>query len=131
MAADDIIKTGDWPDAPAVFDILQDLCDDSLLRQDKSVDGSIRYGMLESIRQYSNGKLSTEESIEQRVRCNERSLNIYNEQQKWKTYLLCSNSQPLWRINATMNVMFHHQLQIFTRGGIDGLILLSLYYKVT
>ena len=62
--AENVFVTGDWKgSAPAIFDILQDLCDDSLLLQTKSEDGKIRYGLLESIRQYSQEKLKDKESI--------------------------------------------------------------------
>ena len=63
IAAENILKTGSWKAAPAIFDILQDLCDDSLLSQTKSEDGSVRYHLLESIRQYSEAHLKDPESI--------------------------------------------------------------------
>ena len=54
-----------WNDAPAIFDILQDLCEDSLLRQERSLDGSIRYMQLESIRAYAHQKLAQDGAVEQ------------------------------------------------------------------
>ncbi|MEC7987085.1 MAG: tetratricopeptide repeat protein, partial [Myxococcota bacterium] len=63
-AAENIIQIGARSDSPAIFDILQDLCEDSLLRQESAIDGSIRYGMLESIRQYAKNKLMEHEGLE-------------------------------------------------------------------
>ena len=64
-AAESIMEIGSWKEAPPIFDILQDLTEDSLLLQTKSEDGTIRYSLLESIRQYSQVKLTDEDSIEQ------------------------------------------------------------------
>ena len=52
-----VLECGKWTDAPPIFDILQDLCDDSLLQQHRHKNGSIRYRLLESVRQYAAGHL--------------------------------------------------------------------------
>ena len=57
QAAEAVLTYGEWKDAPPVFDILQDLCDDSLLQQHRLKNGSIRYKLLESVRQYAAAQL--------------------------------------------------------------------------
>ena len=66
-AAESVLDCGSWREAPAIFDILQDLSEDSLLLPIKSSEGAIRYGMLESIRQYSRSKLQDEEALGQEL----------------------------------------------------------------
>ena len=66
-AAESILNCGDWKEDPPVFDILQDLSENSLLQQNKSSEGNIRYGILESIRQYSRTKLQNEKAVEQEL----------------------------------------------------------------
>ena len=62
-AAEAVIQCGMWKEAPAVFDVLQDLCDDSLVVANRNADGQIRFGLMESIRQYANEQLLDENSI--------------------------------------------------------------------
>ena len=64
-AAEGVIELGDWSGCPPMFDILGDLAENSLLRRDQGEDGSVRYGLLESIRAYSSDKLHTPEAVEQ------------------------------------------------------------------
>ena len=66
-AIEGTVAVGQWDNAPAAFDIFQDLSDGSLLILNKSADGEIRYGMLESIRQYAKEKLNNELSVEQNL----------------------------------------------------------------
>ncbi len=56
-AADHVIDVEEHPDSPAMFDVLGELADNSLLRRDRSTDGSTRYSLLESIRAYGRNKL--------------------------------------------------------------------------
>ena len=62
-AAEAVIKCGKWEEAPPIFDVLQDLCDDSLLIENHNADGEIRFELMESIRQYANEKLLSTNSI--------------------------------------------------------------------
>ena len=62
-AAETVLNCGIWKEAPPVFDVLQDLCDDSLLIENRNADGEIRFGLLESIRQYANEQLLDQNSI--------------------------------------------------------------------
>ena len=64
-AAEKILDCGDLKEAPPIFDILQDLSENSLLQQRKDSEGHIRYELLESIRQYSRGKLKDEDALEE------------------------------------------------------------------
>ena len=57
-AAEQVVDLSDWDGAPGILDVLEALCDDSLLLHDRSSDGSLRYGLLESIRFYAREKLS-------------------------------------------------------------------------
>jgi tetratricopeptide (TPR) repeat protein len=57
-AAERVIEVGEHKDCPALFDILGELVDNSLLRKDQASDGSVRYGLLESIRAYAADKLA-------------------------------------------------------------------------
>ena len=69
QAAEVVLRCEDWKDAPPIFDILQDLCDDSLLQQHRLKNGSIRYRLLESVRQYAAAQLhNTIASMETRRR---------------------------------------------------------------
>ena len=63
-AAEQIFKCGEWKERPPIVDILQDLCDDSLLLQNHLDNGQIRYGLLESIRQYAHVQLQNPDSID-------------------------------------------------------------------
>ena len=57
-AAEAVLNLDAWKESPPVFDILQDLWYNSLLRANKSSDGTVRYIMLESVRQYSQNQLT-------------------------------------------------------------------------
>ncbi|MBM76750.1 MAG: hypothetical protein CMK59_15185 [Proteobacteria bacterium] len=67
QAAEAVLEVRPWNNAPAIFDILQDLCEDSLLRQERSLDGTIRYMQLESIRAYAHQKLAQDGAVEQEL----------------------------------------------------------------
>ena len=56
-AAEGVIEVGADKKAPAMFDILGELVDNSLLRKDQSDQGGVRYSLLESIRAYAHEKL--------------------------------------------------------------------------
>ncbi len=58
VAAEGVIEVGKDRGAPAMFDILGELVDNSLLRRDQGEAGGVRYRLLESIRVYANEKLS-------------------------------------------------------------------------
>ena len=64
-AAEKILDCGNLKEAPPIFDILQDLSENSLLQQRKDSEGHIRYELLESIRQYSRDKLKDEDALEE------------------------------------------------------------------
>ena len=64
-AAERVVALGDWEGCPAMFDILGELADNSLLRKDQADDGSVRYGLLESIRAYAGHQLESAEAVEQ------------------------------------------------------------------
>ena len=64
-AAEAVVNPGVYADQPAMFDILGELADNSLVRRDQSEDGNVRYALLESIRAYSAGKLGSEGAVEQ------------------------------------------------------------------
>ena len=63
-AVEQIFNCGGWKEMPPVVDILQDLCDDSLLLQNHLESEHIRYGILESVRQYAHAQLQNPDSIE-------------------------------------------------------------------
>ena len=56
-AAEGVIDVGRHPKTPAMFDILGELVDNSLLRKDQIDSGRVRYSLLESIRAYADFKL--------------------------------------------------------------------------
>ena len=56
-AAEGVIEVGSDKKAPAMFDILGELVDNSLLRKDQADQGGVRYSLLESIRAYAHDKL--------------------------------------------------------------------------
>ncbi len=62
-ATESIVDVRSWKKSPPIFDILADLADNSLLRRDQADDGSIRYGLLESIRAYADDKLQAEGAV--------------------------------------------------------------------
>ena len=64
-SAESVVALGDWEGCPAMFDILGELTDNSLLRKDQADDGSVRYGLLEFIRDYASDKLESVEAVEQ------------------------------------------------------------------
>ncbi|MBT6489215.1 MAG: tetratricopeptide repeat protein [Deltaproteobacteria bacterium] len=55
-AAEDVVSIDDWNDAPWVIDVLQALCDKSLLRVRESVPGHDRFFLYESIREYATAQ---------------------------------------------------------------------------
>jgi tetratricopeptide (TPR) repeat protein len=64
-AAESVVAFGNWKNCPAMFDVLGELAENSLLRRDLSDDGTVRYGLLESIRAYATDKLETQEAVAQ------------------------------------------------------------------
>ena len=56
-AAEQIIRVGSDKDTPAMFDILGELVDSSLLRRDQGDAAGSRYSLLESIRAYAHERL--------------------------------------------------------------------------
>ncbi len=55
-AAEDVVDIDDWNDAPWIIDVLQALCDKSLLRIRESIPGHDRFFLYESIREYATGQ---------------------------------------------------------------------------
>jgi len=62
-AAEGIIRVAEDKKVPAMFDILGELIDNSLLRKDRAESGIVRYSLLESIRVYAHDKLVDGEEI--------------------------------------------------------------------
>ena len=56
-AAEGVIAVGEHKKTPPMFDILAELADNSLLRREQAEGGSIRYTLLESIREYALARL--------------------------------------------------------------------------
>ncbi|MEC7985580.1 MAG: tetratricopeptide repeat protein, partial [Myxococcota bacterium] len=65
-AAESVLHMNVHPDIPPVFDILHDLCENSLLRKDLSIEGEARYSMLESIRAYALQRLQSHTNIDEK-----------------------------------------------------------------
>jgi len=55
-AAEAVVLLDDWTDAPWVIDVLQALCDKSLLRIREAIPGHDRFFLYESIREYATGQ---------------------------------------------------------------------------
>ena len=56
-AAEGVIEVGEHQKIPPMFDILGELVDNSLLRREQAEGGSIRYTLLESIREYAQSRM--------------------------------------------------------------------------
>ena len=64
-SAESVLNCGVWNDAPPIFDILADLCEASLIQQRHLENGSIRYRLLESVRQYADIQLQSTQTADQ------------------------------------------------------------------
>ncbi|MCB9685160.1 MAG: winged helix-turn-helix domain-containing protein [Alphaproteobacteria bacterium] len=60
-AAEEVLDDPSQPDAPWPADIVQSLRDKSLLAMEETLDGDLRYRLLESIREYAQAKLESAE----------------------------------------------------------------------
>lgn len=61
-AAEEIVDTSPWPDAPWVMDIVQALADKHLLTVTPHEHQHVRFGMLESVREFAAAKLASVDS---------------------------------------------------------------------
>jgi predicted ATPase len=59
LEAAEAICAGEGIDAPDIFDLLDSLVDKSLVLADLNDEGDVRYGLLETVRQYAVEKLTT------------------------------------------------------------------------
>ena len=62
-AAEDVVDIEEWNEAPWVIDVLQALCDKSLLRIRETIPGHNRFFLYESIREYSAGQLLNPDAV--------------------------------------------------------------------
>ena len=62
-AAEDVVSIDNWKDSPWVIDVLQALCDKSLLRVRESIPGQDRFFLYESIREYATGQHLSPEAV--------------------------------------------------------------------
>ena len=89
--AEQIIKFS-AEDAPEVYELIEALVDDSLLRKDRLEDGEERYDMLASVREYTQKKLEEFQKTDPSLQSLPiRHAKFYAEQGKW--YL---SDQQLW-----------------------------------
>jgi serine/threonine protein kinase/predicted ATPase len=121
-AANDILMVGTWNNTPTVTNILQALFEDSLLLLTKSEEGAVRYGLLESIRQYARSKLNDEESITQDLsgpnaskQTEHRHANHYSKfgEKKFLESMESQGEQSQW-------ILFSEELDNFVAGSEYG-----------
>ena len=123
-AAEKVIHCGTSKETPPVFDVLQDLCDDSLLIENRNADGEIRFGLLESIRQYANEQLLDQDSIEgdlsgpvARLETQQRHADHYSQygQKSFLDMLDNSETKDQWNNFFERTRKLHHWDRIWSR----------------
>jgi serine/threonine protein kinase/tetratricopeptide (TPR) repeat protein len=120
-AAEQIVHLESNEEHPAMFDILEDLCDSSLLYKERTKSGDNRYQIMESIKVYSRAKLRRYDDIEE---CNEESTLQRHAQyfsQYGKTEFLNdlreSHSNPKWN---TLFIELDNLVAAALNGGATG-----------
>lgn len=61
-SAEGVIDIESWKDSPSLLDVLEDLCEFSLVRSQRTPEGT-RFDMLDSIRAYASEKLSLADAV--------------------------------------------------------------------